>query len=94
LAEAIPNVGDIVGSAKPAGIDCDHQKAATTSVIAASHHKVPIGMPPARDARLADYPGEAKSKYEIWQVEGAGRTRRAWQWRASSSPECSTGCPR
>jgi hypothetical protein len=27
-------------------------------------------MHPARDARLADYPGEAKSKYEIWQVLG------------------------
>jgi predicted TIM-barrel fold metal-dependent hydrolase len=27
-------------------------------------------MHPARDARHADYPGEAKSKYEIWQVLG------------------------
>src|SRR6202035_6165888 len=25
---------------------------------------------PARDARVADYPGKAKSKYEIWQVLG------------------------
>src|SRR5215471_8246018 len=37
---------------------------------AASHHQVPICMHPARDARVADYPGEAKSKYEIWQVLG------------------------
>ena len=37
---------------------------------ATSHHKVPIWMHPARDARAADYPGEAKSKYEIWQVLG------------------------
>jgi predicted TIM-barrel fold metal-dependent hydrolase len=37
---------------------------------ATSHHKVPIWMHPARDARVADYPGEAKSKYEIWQVLG------------------------
>jgi aminocarboxymuconate-semialdehyde decarboxylase len=27
-------------------------------------------MHPARDARAADYPGEAKSEYEIWQVLG------------------------
>ena len=27
-------------------------------------------MHPARDARTADYPGEATSKYEIWQVLG------------------------
>jgi hypothetical protein len=27
-------------------------------------------MHPTRDARVADYPGEAKSKYEIWQVLG------------------------
>jgi uncharacterized protein len=37
---------------------------------ATSHHHVPIWMHPARDARVADYPGEAKSKYEIWQVLG------------------------
>ena len=37
---------------------------------ATSYHKVPIWMHPARDARVADYPGEAKSKYEIWQVLG------------------------
>ena len=37
---------------------------------ATSHHNVPIWMHPARDARVADYPGEAKSKYEIWQVLG------------------------
>jgi uncharacterized protein len=34
------------------------------------HYKVPIWMHPARDARVADYPGETKSKYEIWQVLG------------------------
>ena len=27
-------------------------------------------MHPTRDARVADYPGEAKSKYEIWQLLG------------------------
>jgi predicted TIM-barrel fold metal-dependent hydrolase len=37
---------------------------------ATSHYKIPIWMHPARDARVADYPGEAKSKYEIWQVLG------------------------
>jgi predicted TIM-barrel fold metal-dependent hydrolase len=37
---------------------------------ATSHHKIPIWMHPARDARAADYLGEAKSKYEIWQVLG------------------------
>src|SRR5215469_14062150 len=34
------------------------------------HHGVAIWMHPARDARAADYPSEAKSKYEIWQVLG------------------------
>ncbi len=37
---------------------------------ATNHHKIAIWMHPARDARVADYPGEAKSKYEIWQVLG------------------------
>jgi uncharacterized protein len=37
---------------------------------ATNHHGIPIWMHPARDARAADYPGEAKSKYEIWQVLG------------------------
>jgi uncharacterized protein len=37
---------------------------------ATNRHKVPIWMHPARDARVADYPGEANSKYEIWQVLG------------------------
>jgi predicted TIM-barrel fold metal-dependent hydrolase len=37
---------------------------------ATTRHKVPIWMHPARDARISDYPGEAKSKYEIWQVLG------------------------
>ena len=37
---------------------------------ATSRHKVSIWMHPARDARVADYVGEAKSKYEIWQVLG------------------------
>ena len=37
---------------------------------ATSHHKLPIWMHPARDARVADYPSETKSKYEIWQVLG------------------------
>ena len=60
---------------------------------ATSHHNVPIWMHPARDARVADYPGEAKSKYEIWQVLG-------WPYETSvamarlSSRACSTGCPR
>jgi predicted TIM-barrel fold metal-dependent hydrolase len=37
---------------------------------ATNHHRVAIWMHPARDARTADYPGEATSKYEIWQVLG------------------------
>jgi aminocarboxymuconate-semialdehyde decarboxylase len=37
---------------------------------AANHHDVPIWMHPARPASRADYPGEPKSKYEIWQVLG------------------------
>jgi len=37
---------------------------------AAKKHDVPIWMHPARPATRADYVGEAKSKYEIWQVLG------------------------
>jgi aminocarboxymuconate-semialdehyde decarboxylase len=37
---------------------------------AANHHEVPVWMHPARPASRADYPGEPKSKYEIWQVLG------------------------
>ena len=37
---------------------------------ATNHHRVPIWMHPARGANIADYPGEAKSKFEIWQVLG------------------------
>jgi aminocarboxymuconate-semialdehyde decarboxylase len=37
---------------------------------ATSHHGVPIWMHPARPASRADYAGEPKSKYEIWQVLG------------------------
>jgi aminocarboxymuconate-semialdehyde decarboxylase len=37
---------------------------------ATNHHRVPIWMHPARGANIADYPGETKSKYEIWQVLG------------------------
>ena len=37
---------------------------------AVNHHKVPIWMHPARAANVADYAGETKSKYEIWQVLG------------------------
>jgi aminocarboxymuconate-semialdehyde decarboxylase len=33
-------------------------------------HRVPIWMHPARPATRADYAGEPKSKYEIWQVLG------------------------
>ena len=33
-------------------------------------HKLPVWMHPARPASRADYPGEDKSKYEIWQVLG------------------------
>jgi aminocarboxymuconate-semialdehyde decarboxylase len=35
-----------------------------------NHHDMPIWMHPARPASRADYPGEPKSKYEIWQVLG------------------------
>jgi predicted TIM-barrel fold metal-dependent hydrolase len=34
------------------------------------HHDVPIWMHPARPATRADYAGEPKSRYEIWQVLG------------------------
>jgi len=37
---------------------------------AVDHHRVPIWMHPARSASTPDYPGETKSKYEIWQVLG------------------------
>ena len=37
---------------------------------AANHHDVPMWMHPARPASRADYAGEPKSKYEIWQVLG------------------------
>ena len=36
----------------------------------ANHHDRPIWMHPARPAARPDYPGEPKSKYEIWQVLG------------------------
>jgi len=36
----------------------------------ANHHDRPIWMHPARPATRPDYPGEPKSKYEIWQVLG------------------------
>ncbi len=36
----------------------------------ATRRGLAIWMHPARDARVADYPGEAASKYEIWQVLG------------------------
>jgi aminocarboxymuconate-semialdehyde decarboxylase len=34
------------------------------------HHGIPSWMHPTRSASFADYPGETKSKYEIWQVFG------------------------
>jgi len=37
---------------------------------ATDRHDVPIWMHPARPASRADYAGEPKSKYEIWQVLG------------------------
>src|SRR5881628_281986 len=37
---------------------------------ATNKHDVPIWMHPARPATRADYVGEQKSKYEIWQVLG------------------------
>ena len=37
---------------------------------ATNHHDVPIWMHPARPGSRADYAGEPKSKYEIWQVLG------------------------
>ena len=36
----------------------------------ATRRGLAVWMHPARDARVADYPGEAASKYEIWQVLG------------------------
>ena len=35
-----------------------------------NHHDLPIWMHPARPASRADYAGEPKSRYEIWQVLG------------------------
>src|SRR5438105_7742726 len=35
-----------------------------------NHHDRPVWMHPARPGSRADYPGEPKSKYEIWQVLG------------------------
>ena len=35
-----------------------------------NHHDMPVWMHPARPASRADYAGEPKSKYEIWQVLG------------------------
>jgi aminocarboxymuconate-semialdehyde decarboxylase len=35
-----------------------------------NHHNLPVWMHPTRPATRADYPGEDKSKYEIWQVLG------------------------
>ena len=37
---------------------------------ATNHHNVAIWMHPARPASRADYAGEPKSRYEIWQVLG------------------------
>ena len=37
---------------------------------ATNHHDVAVWMHPARPATRADYPGEPKSRYEIWQVLG------------------------
>jgi aminocarboxymuconate-semialdehyde decarboxylase len=36
----------------------------------ANHHDCPVWMHPARPGSRPDYPGEPKSKYEIWQVLG------------------------
>jgi aminocarboxymuconate-semialdehyde decarboxylase len=35
-----------------------------------NHHDLPLWMHPARPASRADYAGEPRSKYEIWQVLG------------------------
>src|SRR5262249_59898221 len=35
-----------------------------------AEYDLPILLHPARGARFADYPGEAKSKYEIWRTFG------------------------
>ncbi|HEX7782242.1 MAG TPA: amidohydrolase family protein [Sphingobium sp.] len=37
---------------------------------AARVHQIPIWLHPGRSASFADYPGEDKSRYEIWQVLG------------------------
>ncbi len=36
----------------------------------AKHYDLPIWVHPTRGAKFADYPGEAKSKYEIWWLFG------------------------
>jgi uncharacterized protein len=35
-----------------------------------THHRMPVWMHPTRSVARADYAGEDKSKYEIWQVLG------------------------
>jgi len=53
-----------------AGRPLDEPEYFTVFERATNHHDVPIWMHPARPASRADYAGEPKSKYEIWQVLG------------------------
>src|SRR5256885_3013030 len=36
----------------------------------ANHYKLPIWVHPTRTAKFKDYPGEEKSKYEMWWLFG------------------------
>src|SRR5438105_13753664 len=49
---------------------------------------LPVWMHPARSADFADYPGEKRSKYDLWWAS-AGPTKRRWRWRGYSSRVCS-----
>ncbi len=53
-----------------AGRPLDDQEFFPVFERATNHHDVPIWLHPARPASRADYPGEPRSKYEIWQVLG------------------------
>ena len=59
-----------------AGRPLDEQEFFPVFERATNHHDVPIWMHPARPAGRADYAGEPKSKYEIWQGLG-------WAFRTS-----------
>ena len=44
---------------------------------------LPVWMHPARTADFPDYPGESRSKYDIWWAFGWPYETADWRWRAS-----------